>query len=113
MQEFVIYHPIQGMNHFCLDDMRYHKVATIHADSLEDAFTKGQNDFSEEYHQFEVRSTSVGDVILTPDGKAMMVHGVGWEEVGIAISDDGNLYVPPQEDAASIADRQMEMNNGE
>lgn len=111
MEQFLIYHPVQGMNHFCNteDEILYKGVAVVNAESFENAFTKAQNDFNPLYEAFKIRSTSVGDIIRsTETGKAKLVMGMGWKDIGVDLQPEGLYILPENEDAASIADRTID-----
>ena len=67
----------------------FEKVATVATDSLDIAYQKTNHIFRAWQENEEVidsvekaRSTSCGDVLLLPDGKAMRVAGTGFCEVG-------------------------------
>jgi hypothetical protein len=79
MQTYIIYHPVGGMNPLCDESRTFKKVATISAPSLSNAFTRAQNDFSEAYASYGIRSTSVGDVIEDHKGDHYMVMGLGFK----------------------------------
>jgi hypothetical protein len=58
-------------------------VGTIAAHNLSEAFKLAQNDFSENYRRFGVRSTSVGDVFVDMStGKGYIINGLGFEMIG-------------------------------
>jgi hypothetical protein len=80
---YSIYHPMDGkLNHNCdLHKHQYDFVDFVQAPSLEIAFKLGQNDFNSDYRNLGFRSTSVGDIIVTPSGKHYMVQGVGFKEI--------------------------------
>lgn len=57
-------------------DFKY--IGTVMATDINEAWKLAQNDFNEEYVQYGVRSTSVGDMIL--DGNDFyLVKGIGFE----------------------------------
>jgi hypothetical protein len=61
----------------------YRDVAKVSASSLEQAFAKAQN-FNEEYAANNIRSTSVGDILVEDINghiRCMMVRGFGFKEV--------------------------------
>ena len=80
---YSIYHPMNGELNINCDHNKYQYdfIDFVKATSLELAFKLGQNDFSHEYRNLGFRSTSVGDIIVTPSGKHYMVKGMGFEEV--------------------------------
>lgn len=58
-------------------------VANVRASSLEEAWLRAQNDFSNAYAKLKIRSTCVGD-ILVPENKLqkpMLVMNRGFQEV--------------------------------
>jgi len=68
----------------------YDKVAVVEADDVEEVFAMTNhidhpwtdNDGVVELPAGrQVRSTSVGDVVVTPDGKKMYCNPMGWEEI--------------------------------
>lgn len=81
--EYIIYHPYGGtLNHACRRGIHeFQRVAIVNANSLEQAYRKGQNDFNEQYASLGLRSTSVGDIITAPDNTHHMVMPVGFQEV--------------------------------
>lgn len=77
---FNIYHPIGSMNHSCEHNkFQYKHVATIECSEKEQVFALSQNDFNAEYRRLHIRSTSVGDIIVTPEGIHYMIKGIGLE----------------------------------
>ena len=81
---YSIFHPKDGMNLDCVPKMEYKLVAQIEASSLSDAFKKSQN-FNEEYAKLNIRSTSIGDIIMSLEDKLKkvchLVEGIGFKEV--------------------------------
>jgi hypothetical protein len=70
------------INHNCdKHKFQYDFVDFVQAHSLEQAFKLAQNDFNPAYRDLGFRSTSVGDIIVTPSGKHYMVKGMGFEEI--------------------------------
>jgi hypothetical protein len=82
-----IYHPVNGMNHMCDKKELYRFVAHVYAPSLGEVYQQAQNDFSEHYRGYKVRSTSVGDVI-GKDGEYWMIKGMGFEKLDEVNLDD-------------------------
>lgn len=80
MKTYTISHPINGkMNHDCVDSVEYMDICDLSANSLEEAFKLAQNDFNEDYRQGNVRSTSVGDIIIdVEEDKSYLVKGTGF-----------------------------------
>lgn len=79
---FNIYHPVDGMNHLCTkNELQYKYVATVKCVEKEQVFALSQNEFNSEYRRLHIRSTSVGDIFVTPEGVHYMIKGVGLEEV--------------------------------
>lgn len=84
---YYIFHPIGGsMNHFCdCNTYMYELIHSVEANSFEEAFRLGQNDFNEEYAKIGVRSTSVGDIIQSTDDidklQCHLVKGMGFQTV--------------------------------
>jgi len=72
MAQFQIYHSIG-------ENMLKH-VGFVEANSLEQAFQYSQNDH-DDWHYYEARSTSVGDIIQSEDG-FYMVRGMGFKFLG-------------------------------
>jgi hypothetical protein len=59
----------------------YHEAGTIEADSLDAAFSAGQNDFAPDgtwNPEHVCPSVSVGDIFVDPDGHAWEVAPIGW-----------------------------------
>lgn len=83
MKTYTISHPINGkMNHDCVDSVEYMDICDLSANSLEEAFKLAQNDFNEDYRQGNVRSTSVGDIIIdVEEDKSYLVKGTGFQEI--------------------------------
>lgn len=81
--KYTIYHPTSRVvNHECYEHIYFSAVTDINADSLEKAYRKAQNDCEEShYHFLNVRSTSVGDLIVSTDGNIYMVMGKGFKEI--------------------------------
>ena len=67
----------------------YTKIAEVECDALDDVFEATNHIDRNWLHNPEVkasyvlraRSTSVGDVVVTPEGKKMYCASVGWEEL--------------------------------
>ena len=105
------------MNHDCEPNkFMYKMVHKLEADSLEDAFKKSQNDFNEEYASKDIRSTSVGDIIMSHEdwqnSKCYLVKGIGFEEVYTGTWLEFFIWSTVESqapDAATIADQQEEM----
>ena len=83
MNTYFILHPADGsMNHSNgIGGTIFHCVGFVKAMSLEKAFMQGQNDFNADYRKLDVRSTSVGDIILDNDYNFNLVKGIGFEIV--------------------------------
>ena len=83
MDYYNIYHPFDGViNHECSPDTHmFEYIGMVKANSLQDAFSKSQNDFNDEYAELNRRSTSVGDIIAGPDNACHMVMGTGFKKV--------------------------------
>lgn len=98
MKKYHIYHPQHGsINYACATGCyNYEHVATVEADSIQDAFVKAQNDFNELYERLSLRSTCVGDLIRVDDEiHPYMVMEVGFEPVqftDMLTGDDGPIY---------------------
>ena len=96
MKLFTIVHPVDSkMNHDCDKDLfEYTKICNVSAISLNDAFQKAQNDFNDDYSLIDVRSTSVGDIIIDiEENKHYMVKGLGFEEIPHSVANYVNLNV--------------------
>ena len=94
--KFDIYHPAFGELNTLRkpNSFEYERITTIEADSLDEVFTKSQNDFNEDYALLDVRSTSIGDIvedidderyyIIEPNGftevNCMWVNFVNWKK---------------------------------
>ena len=85
MKKFTIYHPIHGqLNPQCLKNLYdYVPICHVVTEDLEEAFKQAQNDFNTDYAKMKVRSTCVGDIISTEDGKYFLIKGVGFTEVTV------------------------------
>jgi hypothetical protein len=78
-----VFHPTVGMNSLYETDGRnYYHAATISVDDVEMFYMKSQNDFNKDYQMFNIRSTSVGDIVLI-DKKYYMIKPVGIKQVEI------------------------------
>lgn len=93
MKQYHIFHAISPMRFTETEIQPREYVGFVNADSLEEAFKLSQTDFNSDW---DTRSTSVGDVIQDDD-KFFMVCGIGFKEL-----------IEPEEDLASIADREEE-----
>jgi hypothetical protein len=85
---YSVYHPENNqLNTQCLRGQHEYKmVAVVKAESLEEAFMKAQNDFNEEYLIYNVRSTSVGDIIQdVKTGLYYIVEGTGFTEIPFTV----------------------------
>lgn len=69
-------------------------VGAIHANHLQDAFTKAQN-FNSTWATCGVRSSCVGDVIVDPSGRAWLVKSLGFSL--IENFEDSNYPPEPNE----------------
>lgn len=56
-------------------------AADITANSLEEAWLRAQNDFSDVYAKLKIRSAMVGDLFVDPNGKLMLIAGRGFDKV--------------------------------
>lgn len=83
MNTYFILHPADGsMNHTdSIEGIIFHCVGSVEADSLNYAFMQAQNDFSDYYKKFNVRSTSVGDIIVENNYNFNLVKGMGFQIV--------------------------------
>lgn len=80
--KFKIFHPKNGELNITATLGKYYYVliGEIESDDIHNLYSKLQNDFSPEYRAFEVRSTSVGDVVY--DGFTYFMYlGMGVKEV--------------------------------
>lgn len=74
---FHIYHCIDEEDMFTDKEKQPRKyVGSVMAEDLDDAFKMAQNDFNPEYRKYNVRSTSIGDLIQDDYG-FYMVSGTG------------------------------------
>lgn len=81
-RQYDIYHPVGGViNHNCARGIyEYNKVATVPANSLNDAYHMAQNDANLAYAELGIRSTCVGDIICENDvNRIHMVRGLGFD----------------------------------
>jgi hypothetical protein len=73
--KFKIYHPVGGVfNTFCEEGIYSYEL-------VGELFYKSQNEHNPVYDQFNVRSTSVGDIIVDENNIQHMVMGVGYKQV--------------------------------
>jgi hypothetical protein len=78
-----VFHPVLGMNALCeLDNRTYYHAATVSTDDIDMFFMKCQNEFNEDYRMFNVRSTSVGDIVLV-DKRYYMIKPAGIQQLKI------------------------------
>lgn len=77
--EYKIYHA-DNIYTTTISNLKYKLVGSIKAKSLNDAFTKSQNDFSKKYRSFDVRSTSVNDVFEV-NNKYYLIRNTGFSEI--------------------------------
>ena len=114
---YYIYHPNGGsMNHECTPGLHmYDMVYKLEADSLEEAFKLSQNDFNEQYASKGLRSTSVGDIIMSEEdydnNRCQLVKGKGFQDVPSTWLSyiDWGIVESNAPDPATIADQQEEM----
>lgn len=84
MITYKILHPKNGvLNAQCIrGQFAYEPIVSFPAKSLDDAFKLAQNDFSDAYNILNVRSTSVGDIIVDlRHEKHYFVSNVGFTEI--------------------------------
>ena len=84
MITYKILHPKNGvLNTQCIrGQFAYEPIVSFPAKSLDDAFKLAQNDFSDAYNILNVRSTSVGDIIVDlRHEKHYFVSNVGFTEI--------------------------------
>ena len=77
-----VFHPVLGMNSLHEDGKNYYHAATISTNDIDIFYMKCQNDFNKEYRMFNVRSTSVGDIVMI-DKKYYMIKPIGVKQVEI------------------------------
>ena len=114
---YYIYHPNGGsMNHDCEPNtFMYTMVHKLEAISLEKAFKLSQNDFNEQYASKGLRSTSVGDIIMSEEdydnNRCQLVKGKGFQDVPSTWLSyiDWGLVEPQAPDLATLADQEDEM----
>jgi hypothetical protein len=82
MKTYEIYHPIDGeMNPLASKkSFTYKKVGNIEV-PRDDYFYPYAQNMSLAYAQLDVRSTCVGDIVVYPDGKTVMIEFMGVSEV--------------------------------
>jgi hypothetical protein len=116
---YYIYHPKNGaMNHNCEPmTYMYDMVYKLEANSFEEAFQRSQNEFNQSYADKGLRSTSVGDIIMSEldyqNNRCHLVKGIGFEDVSstwISYIDWGMIELQGP-DNATIADIEQEMRN--
>jgi hypothetical protein len=56
-------------------------VVVLEAANLEDVYDQLNHGSGRELEGYRGRSLSVGDVVVKPDGKLMMVDSCGWMEI--------------------------------
>jgi hypothetical protein len=83
MGTYRILYPVGGsLNHECARGVfEYEDICGIECGSLDGAFLLGQNDLSDRYSSLNKRSTSVGDIIVDPNGTHYFVMGMGFQEI--------------------------------
>jgi hypothetical protein len=66
MKKYTLFQPKNAKfnNALLTDKYEYERITTIEAIDSEDAFVNFQNDFSKSYANLQVRSASVGDIIV-------------------------------------------------
>jgi hypothetical protein len=114
---YYIYHPNGGsMNHECVPgQFMYVMVHKLEAESFEQAFRRCQNDFSDIYASKGLRSTSVGDIIMSEEdydnNRCHLVKGNGFQDVPSTWLSyiDWGIVESNAPDAATIADQENEM----
>ena len=114
---YYIYHPNGGsMNHDCEPNtFMYTMVHKLEAISLEKAFKLSQNDFNEQYASKGLRSTSVGDIIMSEEdydnNRCQLVKGKGFQDVPSTWLSyiDWGIVEPQAPDLATLADQEDEM----
>lgn len=80
MNTYRVLHPIGGHVNEAEDTtVEYETVALVKASSLEEVFSKAQN-HNKNYSKFNVRSTSIGDVIYC-NHVFHMITGVGFVQI--------------------------------
>lgn len=80
MNTFTIYHSAE-LNTACKQKgIVFTKIAEITKSSLIDAFGWAQN-HNADYAELNVRSTTIGDIIVKDTNRAFMIKGVGFEEI--------------------------------
>lgn len=103
VRQFHIFHSIQPGVMFTETEIQPREYASfVVAHNLEEAFKLSQNEFNKDWstEHKPLRSTSVGDVIQDGD-KFFMVCSTGFKEL-----------IEPEEDPATIADRQLNEDPG-
>ncbi len=95
---YTIKHPIGGhLNHNCeKDKFEYEDICILVCNSLQEAFEMSQNDFNEFYALLGKRSTSVGDIIVTPDNVHYFVDKVGFTEIPATVSEWKPIHPEPK-----------------
>lgn len=86
---YTIKHPVGGLlNYNCeKEKFEYEDICILVCDSLQEAFMMSQNDFNTDYALLDKRSTSVGDIIVTPNNVHYFVDKVGFTEIPLSVSE--------------------------
>lgn len=77
-----LFHPFDGSINHNTQQVEFKHICNIQADSLEDAFRKSQNDFSDDYALLDTRSTCIGDMFINYEKMNIyIVDTIGFTEV--------------------------------
>lgn len=79
MLDFKLFHQALPQTEETVHNYKF--VAVVQATSLEEAWLRSQNDFSDKYSVLGIRSAMVGDMYLTPDNQFMLIAGRGFDKV--------------------------------
>jgi hypothetical protein len=104
------------MNHECTPaQFMYNMVYKLEANSFEQAFARCQNDFSDIYASKGLRSTSVGDIIMSEEdyenNRCHLVKPTGFQDVPSTWLSyiDWGIVESQAPDLATLADQEEEM----
>lgn len=95
---YTIKHPVGGLlNYNCeKEKFEYEDICILVCDSLQQAFEMSQNDFNTDYALLDKRSTSVGDIIVTPNNVHYFVDKVGFTEIPLSVSEWKPVHPEPK-----------------
>lgn len=90
--QYSIYHPLNGaLNTFLDMSVQYELVASVEAEDVLEAFTQAQNDFNDDYSKLHIRSTSVGDIIMSEQAHAYLLTST---EIQVLTTEQLGVMIP-------------------